>query len=111
MQLLRHAVYFWVAAALPSPWSHWATHSVVWFICCAFGFGTPTQTAWQLTSPGAHFERQVVSAVGVWDGAVSVTAVDWARAVAARARRVMANFILMVDGVGCLLGWGMKWGF
>jgi hypothetical protein len=101
MQLLRQVVYFWVAAAVPSPWSHWATQLVVWFICCALGFGTPTQTAWQLTSPGVHFARHVVSGVAVWDGAVSVciVVVDWAMAVRARARMLMVNFILTMEGV------------
>jgi len=94
MQLVRHWEYLSVAAALPSPWSHLATQLVAWFMALSSGLGTPTQRAWQLTSPGAHLDRHVSSAVGVWEGVAAVVVVVWASTVAARGRRAPKNFIL-----------------
>lgn len=48
MQLWTQSEYFWVASALPSPWSHLAAHSLVATAWEELGRAMPKQEAWHV---------------------------------------------------------------
>lgn len=98
MQLWTQSEYFFVASAVPSPWSHLAAHSVVSTAWEELGRAMPKHEAWQVTSAGLQAWTQLM------DGETPGTAVvagalvteDCARAPTAKARRAAVYFIVEI---------------
>lgn len=113
MQLCWQSEYFWVASAVPSPWSQLAAHSVVSTAWEELGCAMPKQDAWQVlqlcksarcnmiairpyTSPASQAWTQLIegetSGVAVVAGALVTE--DWAKVPTAKASRAVVYFIL-----------------
>jgi len=74
MQLL----YCWVSAWVPLPWGHLAAHWLVMTTWELFGDGSPSQAAWQLTSPALQLARHL--AMGLSEGVAVAVATEAAEA-------------------------------
>lgn len=103
MQDWTQSLYLWVASGEPSPWSHSAAHSVVSTAWEELGRATPTQAAWQVTSPSGQATAQLCWGVRTAEGALAgalVMEASWGMAKAPTAKRRTAEYFILIVVVG-----------
>lgn len=99
-----HFAYASVSALEPSPWSHFAAHSLVAAAWEELGRAIPWQAAWQVTSAGSQFWIQLIVGLrlALAAGALVMEADSWgkARTPAAKARMAIEYFMVNVVWLG-----------
>jgi len=103
MQPWTHLLYLSVASGVPSPWSHFAAHSLVSTTWEELGRAMPKHWAWQVTSPAGQATAQlcwgVRLALAALAGAVVMVEASWGAAIAPAMREMMMveYFMVTVD--------------